>query len=942
MAYQREVRLGLVLYGGVSLAVYENGVAQELHRAVRGEGLYGLLCWLTDSDIVVDIISGTSAGGVNGIMLAYALANGRSFSPSAELWRNQGDIQALLRKESDEVETSILDSAYYQQKLESCFALSLAPDQTAPDIEELDLFITGTDANGDIYTVYDDQGHPIDVKNHRALFRLEYREDRKNDLQAAKPADLAKLARITSCFPAAFEPVTVNKPSDIDKANGDKKDEIFVKWGKLRNSAVFLDGGILNNKPFTSTIDAIFRRTATREVERFLIYVEPDPEVFAEPKPNSTPLSPTVARAAVTSLSSIPRYQSIATDLEAIEAHNERAQRIAAMVDAMGSAPDAGPDCLDTAKIVEDNAQIDPYYSARLMQLRDTAVEGILNDSNGRAFISSLEDRRSGRILVESFGQWKGSPQKTLSEYDLFFRMRRTMHLSQTLMRRTKKSTPAPPAVWELINHYFKLYEMTEWALLKWLDDWKFEWKTLGPAHPDLDLKSRDERQTILENISVDVWGKVEERLKVLLHADVAIPPHYTKQARSAYYEGLRAQFAAESRKSSSARKGNLLHAIDEAFTKALHTLGHDDTANTLRNEFCRFLDVDRQLFPLIFGSGSESVDTIKVVRFSPKDATRGLSIGRPSEKVCGTVLGAFGGFFKKSWRANDIMIGRFDAACLLTECLLTKERLAALPAGRSISQDQLKRWFPSIDSSVTKLEGAINDYLIAPNIATQATWDNLINVIVEAAHRGIEREEWPRVVSCAIQQHHDWGQYLPDPSRPFDDSNRRSRPGTARPDQILVDVAASAIAEGKIPPFVPGSIAGRTFLEEIPETILQELGALGLLRTIRGLLPALSAERRKKVEANKIYSLLLGRIVPVYYRWARMRRTQPTSVIVFNTAIPTTCVTILCFDLILMLLGAHLSWKSWAMFIAAPILAFLIWSSSFLKANFAEPQDTK
>src|SRR5215471_20594220 len=113
MAYQREVRLGLVLYGGVSLAVYENGVAQELHRAVRGEGLYGLLCDLVDSDIVVDIISGTSAGGVNGIMLAYALANGRSFSPSAELWRNQGDIQALLRKENDPIETSVLDSGYY-------------------------------------------------------------------------------------------------------------------------------------------------------------------------------------------------------------------------------------------------------------------------------------------------------------------------------------------------------------------------------------------------------------------------------------------------------------------------------------------------------------------------------------------------------------------------------------------------------------------------------------------------------------------------------------------------------------------------------------------------------------------------------------------------------------------------------------------------------------
>ncbi len=41
--FDREVRLGLVLYGGVSLAVYMCGVAEELHRAVRGRGVYGLV-----------------------------------------------------------------------------------------------------------------------------------------------------------------------------------------------------------------------------------------------------------------------------------------------------------------------------------------------------------------------------------------------------------------------------------------------------------------------------------------------------------------------------------------------------------------------------------------------------------------------------------------------------------------------------------------------------------------------------------------------------------------------------------------------------------------------------------------------------------------------------------------------------------------------------------
>jgi hypothetical protein len=71
---RREVRLGVVMYGGVSLAVYINGVAHEFFRAVRGRGVYRLIKALTDSDIIVDVISGTSAGGINGVMLSYALA----------------------------------------------------------------------------------------------------------------------------------------------------------------------------------------------------------------------------------------------------------------------------------------------------------------------------------------------------------------------------------------------------------------------------------------------------------------------------------------------------------------------------------------------------------------------------------------------------------------------------------------------------------------------------------------------------------------------------------------------------------------------------------------------------------------------------------------------------------------------------------------------------
>ncbi|MDO8653512.1 MAG: hypothetical protein Q7R66_15115 [Undibacterium sp.] len=128
--YHSEIRFGVVMYGGVSLAIYINGVANELFEMAcatprlgvildrSGESatrdIYRRLAWLmgnpelreryanriaTDIEqrrsgqtagdvwdtaeaehyqqtrLVIDVIAGTSAGGINGVFLAKALAN---------------------------------------------------------------------------------------------------------------------------------------------------------------------------------------------------------------------------------------------------------------------------------------------------------------------------------------------------------------------------------------------------------------------------------------------------------------------------------------------------------------------------------------------------------------------------------------------------------------------------------------------------------------------------------------------------------------------------------------------------------------------------------------------------------------------------------------------------------------------------------------------------
>ena len=104
----KELRLGLVCYGGSSLCIYMHGITKEINRLVsasasRGapnavttdsERVYvGLLDKLAgagpeapDLRVVVDVIAGTSAGGINGIFLGKALAGNRSQDALRDVW----------------------------------------------------------------------------------------------------------------------------------------------------------------------------------------------------------------------------------------------------------------------------------------------------------------------------------------------------------------------------------------------------------------------------------------------------------------------------------------------------------------------------------------------------------------------------------------------------------------------------------------------------------------------------------------------------------------------------------------------------------------------------------------------------------------------------------------------------------------------------------------
>src|SRR5581483_11015629 len=128
---EKELRLALVCFGGVSLAIYMHGISKEILKLVRAsaalhrigdrgerqrarffdsadvadpeydtESVYFELLREIgreiDLRVVVDIVAGASAGGINGTMLARALSHDLQMAGLRELWLEKADVGVLL------------------------------------------------------------------------------------------------------------------------------------------------------------------------------------------------------------------------------------------------------------------------------------------------------------------------------------------------------------------------------------------------------------------------------------------------------------------------------------------------------------------------------------------------------------------------------------------------------------------------------------------------------------------------------------------------------------------------------------------------------------------------------------------------------------------------------------------------------------------------------
>ena len=787
-----EVRLGIVMYGGVALAIYIYGVAAELFRAVRGQGVFKLIKALTDSDVVVDVISGTSAGGINGILLGYALCNERDFTGVSSLWRKRAAIADMMHKTNADFRTctSLLDSdGYYQDQLQQAFE-SLAGMETPlevgddpSEISELDLYVTGTDVEGNRYTQFDDAGHPVDVKDHRTVFLLKHRAGRKEPFDPTAPFTheaLAKLARITSCFPAAFAPVHVG----ADPSGKPSADATLCQWGRIgKSDSFFLDGGVLDNKPFTYTIEAIFSRTADRKVARKLLYIEPDPETFSGlGRPSCRP---NIATAVLASLITIPGYESISEDLKLLAAHNSKLdeyQRLLKNLEERGAA--AAPS--DTADAL--------WKRSRLVALSNRIVEGLLK-KGGRNTLLSPTEREAAAEFVRTFDTFAATKVFELfAWFDVYYPLRRAERLVYLIYdlldsnHRDDRTARAYARIRSAFNRQIRLYEIVRNAMEGLIDDAPFHWSAdPGALLAELEGALRQllnlTPQTALAMTPLNVPERYRGATERTRATDAVgdgewLPQEQLTALNDALRDRATAIGAAITRHAALTVDPDFSCLLGRAAEYEAQVLAEANLPpdDPVRVAYERFADIDARLYPLELMGGLNEKDIIETVRVSPCDARRGFSRRPASDKLAGDALHHFGGFFKASWRSNDVLWGRLDGLCQLCEVLLSPQRLqsigehdelrrkvaqairqpalhaaALFPLAGPLTQARLQTW----------IEALVAENPAVRKRAREEDFQCHLDLLIEAAQLELLRPGMEEVVQDAVLEQSQWNQYL-------------------------------------------------------------------------------------------------------------------------------------------------------------------------------------
>jgi patatin-related protein len=327
----QEVRFAVTLTGGVSLAVWMGGIAREIDILVHAsddrvagrrpapdpvQNAYRKLLNLLDVTVCVDVLSGTSAGGINAALLGLVNAQRKDLSELREIWLKAGSLTTLLRDPKQSDPPSLLQGdGQLLSQLSAGIRGILGHSTSTEDPRPTDVFITTTLLSPELSRFTDDYGTSIDDADHHGLFHFRTQDLNHKDAVAA----LSLAARSSASFPGAFEPAFLPcGERDTDASHPD-----MSPYSTMTAPHWAADGGLLVNRPIGPLLDTIFERAADREVRRALLYIVPTsgPAPKVAPDEQDKPLG--LAASLLKDLAAT-QDQSIAADLTAIREHNDR------------------------------------------------------------------------------------------------------------------------------------------------------------------------------------------------------------------------------------------------------------------------------------------------------------------------------------------------------------------------------------------------------------------------------------------------------------------------------------------------------------------------------------------------------------------------------------------------------------------------------------------
>ncbi len=621
---EREVRIGLVLYGGVSLAIYIYGVAYELQRLVRASEGAEVNAWTevlkaARAKATVDIVSGASAGGINGLLLGKALTSGADLRAVRSLWIDEADLGNLLRDAGEKGPKSLLRSDRFRQLLGEGLAAMDQQSLGKPLVRVFDLFIAATRIRPWVREFPTDLGGLIQSSQYRKSFDLKYRQRGYNpedpdggyahdDFSAAANPMLADIAQVTSAFPVAFEPVEI----EIDAENR----HLF---SAAEPSGYFFDGGVLHNKPFTETVSTILTRAAWRPVRRWLVSVEPDPEHALPPSPDAP--APEVTEVAAKAVVGIPRYQSTGADLTRLREHRERAAKARERLDGIDES--LLELIAENLALDEERLEVAGYEQGRWYSQILTASD--YWEERRRRFRAASIERLAqrfpeprDRLVARIETAWEEAEDDHLEEADADYERRRVYHLLE-MARPLRKVAEAEP----LANAELATAQRELWAQFDRIED--ALWNVFEKPPRPVDPLSGD----------IDLWVAVR-------------------------LQGLAARLAQirEDTRAACVRLDALWAELVDAASPGRFTTVYD---------WFELWDV--QLLTIAELSDAGARDEILLARISPADAR--FIQKPPAMKLAGDALGHFGGFLKREWRANDVLWGRLDAAETISRILM-------------------------------------------------------------------------------------------------------------------------------------------------------------------------------------------------------------------------------------------------------------------------------